>query len=82
MHEEGGDPHYIIDDSDSDEGNIDEDGDYIGMFNLAANAADLDLRYEKNSNGGGYISDDDAEKHTNQSNNYEEELHPSRLEFF
>ena len=47
MHEEGGDPHYIIDDSDSDEGNIDEDGDYIGMFNLAANAADLDLRYEK-----------------------------------
>ena len=32
MHAEGGDAHGNIDDSDSNEGNSDEDGDYIGVF--------------------------------------------------
>ena len=43
MHEEGGDAYGNIDDSESNEGNSDEDGDEIGVFTLAANASDLDL---------------------------------------
>ena len=80
MHEEGGDAHGNIDDSDSDEGNSDEDGDDIGVFTLASNEADLGLSNDKNSNGGGDISDDNTENNTNQSNNNEDELDPSRLE--
>ena len=71
-HYEGGDVHGNIYDSNSDEGNIYEDGDKIEVFTSAANASDLDLRDDKNSNGGGESSDDDDENTTNQSNNDEE----------
>ena len=49
---------------------------------MAANAADLDLSNDKNSNGGGDSSDDDAENRINQRDNVKEELEPSRLEDF
>ena len=47
---------------------------------MAANAADFDLSYDENSNGSGDSGDDDAENITNQRDNDEEELDPSRLE--
>ena len=47
---------------------------------MVANAADLDLNNDKKSNGGGDSSDDDAENNTDQRDNYEEELDPSRIE--
>ena len=47
---------------------------------MAANAADIDLSDDKNINGGGDSSDDDAKNSTNQRDNYEEELETSRLE--
>ena len=50
------------------------------MFASAANTADLDISDNENSNGVDDSSDDDAEKNTNQSNTYEEELDPYRLE--
>ena len=49
---------------------------------MVANAADLDLNNDKKSNGGGDSSDDDAENNTDQRDNYEEELDPSRIENF
>ena len=52
------------------------------MLTLVANAADLDLNNDKKSNGGGDSSDDDAENNTDQRDNYEEELDPSRIENF
>ena len=52
------------------------------MFISAYNAADLDLRDDENSNGGGDRSGDDAGNSTNQRYNDEEELYPSRLENF
>ena len=76
MHEEGGDTHGIIYDSESYEVNSDEAGNEIGVFTSEANAADLDLRYKEKSSDGGDRTDDDAENNTNQS----EELEPSRLE--
>jgi len=80
MHDEVADAHGNIDDSDSDEGNSDEDGDVMGVFTSAANAADLDLSDDEKSSGDGDNSDDDGENITNQSDNDEEELDPSRLE--
>ena len=50
------------------------------MFALAENASDLYLIDDKNSNGGGYSSDNDAENNTIQSDNDEEELDPSIFE--
>ena len=50
------------------------------MFTSAANAAELDISDDENSNDGGDNSDDDAENSTNQRDNDEEELDPSRLE--
>ena len=47
IHEEGGNSHCNIYDSDSDEGNIDEDGNAIGVFTLVANADDLDISDKK-----------------------------------
>ena len=76
IHEEGGNSHGNIYDSDSDEGNIDEDGNAIGVFTSVANADDLDISDEKNSNGGGDSSDNDTEDNTNQINNDKEELEP------
>ena len=72
MHEEGGDARGNIDDSDSDEGNSDENGDDIGLFASVANAADLDLSDDKKSNCSGDSSDGDSKNNTNQSNNYED----------
>ena len=72
MHEEGGDAHENIDDSDSDEGNSDEDDNGIGVFSSAANADDLDYSDEEKSNSPGDSSDDGDENNTNQSNNDEE----------
>ena len=43
---------------------------------MAANADDLYLSYDENSNGGGDSSYYDAENSTNQRDNYEEELGP------
>ena len=43
MHEEGGNCHGNIDESNSDEGNSNEDGYDIGVFTSAVNADDLDL---------------------------------------
>ena len=43
MHEEGGDTHENIDERDSDEGKVYEDGNGIVLFTLAANRADLDI---------------------------------------
>ena len=51
-----------------------------GLFTSAANAADIDLSDDENSNDGGDSSDDDAEKNIDKRNNYEEELDPSRIE--
>ena len=79
MHKDGGDVHGNIYDSDSDEGNSDEDGYDIGIFALEANAAEIDLSDDKNSNGCGDSSDGDAGK-KNQSDNDEEELDPSILD--
>ena len=42
--------------------------------------ADLDLSNDENSNGGGDNRDDDAENSTNQRDNDEDKLDPSRLE--
>ena len=42
MHEEGGDDHGNIYDSDSDERNCDEYWYYIGVFTLEANGYDLE----------------------------------------
>ena len=72
MYEQGGDSHVTIDDSDSDEVNSDEDCGYIGVFTSAANLVDLDLKDDKNMNGGCGSSDDDAENNTNQSDNDEQ----------
>ena len=47
---------------------------------MAANATDLDLRYDENSNGGGDSSNDDAENSTNQRDNDKEEIDPYKLE--
>ena len=80
MHDEVGDAHGNIDDSDSDEVNIDEDGYEIGVFTSAANTADLNLSDDEKSSGDGDNSDNDAENTRNQSDNDEEELDPSRLE--
>ena len=79
MHEEGGDVHGNIYDSDSYEVNSDEDGDGIVVFNSEVNADYLDHTDDGNINGGGDSSYDDAEEPTNQSNNYQEEIDPSRL---
>ena len=79
MHEEGGDAHVNIYDSDSDEVNSDEGGDEIGVFTSTANTVDLDLSDDENSSGGGDSSDDDYENNTNQRDNDEEEFYPSRL---
>ena len=42
------------------------------MFTLAANVTDLDLSDDEKINGGGDISDDDAENSTYHRDNYEE----------
>ena len=47
---------------------------------MASNASDLDISDDKKSNFGGDSSDDDAENRTNQRDNDEEELDPSRIE--
>ena len=62
MHEEGGYAHGNIDDSESDESISDEYGGEIGVFTQAANADDLDIRDDKNSNDSGDSSNDDAVK--------------------
>ena len=77
MHEECGDAQGNIDDSDSDEGNSDEDWDDIGVFTSANNTAYLDFSHKEKSNGGGDSSGDDSENKTNQSDNGEEDIDPS-----
>ena len=47
MNEESGDTHGNIYDINLDKGNIDEDGDDIGVFTLATNTTDLDFSYGK-----------------------------------
>ena len=53
---------------------------WSGVFTSEANAADLDLSDYEKINGDGDSSDDDAGNSTNQRDNDEEELDPSRIE--
>ena len=50
------------------------------MFTSSENATEIDLSDDKNSNVSGDSNDDDAENSTNQRDNDEDKLDPSRLE--